>query len=975
MPPTPDPRRVTPNDPTQFATPPGEATEPLGGVPPVLGPATTPSTLPSGPGLKPANPGALQQLGNYCILEPLGEGGMSLVFKAYHAGLDRFYALKVMQASPQMPGGPIERFLREARSLARIGKHPYIVQVHDVGNESGHYYLAMDLVEGGALDCRLDAGPLFPRDAARIARQVAEALTAAHEAGVIHRDLKPSNILLDAAGVPHVSDFGLARDMNAGVRLSQEGDVLGTPLYMAPEQIEGTQDRIGPATDVYGLGATLYEMLTGQPPFPGDNSHAIMVLATTTEPTPLSQVNPAVPLDLETICLKAIQKRPEDRYATPREMGEDLDRFLRGEPVRARPVSIAMRLARRAAKHRAIAALLLLIAAALISWGCLRAIDSRRASRALDRADSLAAASRWSEARSAYLEALKLDPGDRVARAGLDRADAEARREGSEGAARHALEQARRVQDVLARWMALSGTLRELERAFHTTRMSVEERRAAAEPHWRAVEAFMQATPADDTSQAAMRALAGWARRLAGHEDEGRDWMRQADAIDADLPYGAFIEALSCLAPYVAQQPLPQIYGGDTGLHFGPVPPETPAMREMHARMNELLARAAMAKVWGEGLAQDFRKALSAMGALQEGRLEEAERALSDAIASPTMEVFRTELLFARAKTRYLLKRFAEGTADAEAVLSVWSESVEAWHFLGVLRSGAGMDATSKRKDGDPDYRKALEALDQALAREPGNLSALIGRGNTKYLMRDLEGAIVDYDAVLAIEPKESAVLLDRGNIRLLQGHDPQALADYDAAIAASPELAPAYVGRGMVRAHQDDLDGAIEAFGDALAREPDNLWALLGRGKAFRRKGDLAGATRDFDEAVKLAPRYINARQARGLVRLTSGDIEGAREDLDEVIKLAGDGAGGSGIVEDHYDLGCIYALLSTGVTRRGQAAVAPTAGRAEECRSRAFMHLSKAIELGFQDRAQLEKDDDLAPLRFDPRWKSLLR
>lgn len=1065
----PTPRPTAPNDPTTWLPSPGAVTKPVD-------PTATSSTLPSDVSLKPSGLGRLSQLGNYKLLSPLGEGEMSIVYKAYHAGHDRLYALKVMQATPQMPGGPIERFLREARTLAKVGKHPNIVQIHDVGSEAGCYYLAMDLIEGGSLDRRIKDRPLPPREAALIARQVAEALHAAHQAGVIHCNLKPSNILLDAEGVPHVSDFGLARDQNAVVHLSQQGGVLGTPLSMAPEQIAGELQRIGPATDVYGLGATLYEMITGRPPFPGDTTHAIWLLATSTEPVRPSQICPAIPVDLETICLKAMRRLPEDRYATPREMEDDLDRFLRGEPVLARPIAVGARIARTMARHRAIILLSILIASTIFSWVCFRLLDARKASRGLERARALASERRWREARAAYLDVLALDPNNGEARAGLDRVDAGERREEADLAARQALEKARLVQGVVARWIPLAGTLREMERIAFTTKMSASDRREAALPHWRRIEDFIEATPKDPASQAVMRALAGWARVHAGYEDEGRSWMRQAGEIDPDLPYGAFVEALSWFGRYLALPPLPDVDSGVGSLRFREPHAESPEMRRIREEVDRLVDRAAGARVWGEGLAREFEGALAAVRAMQRGEYEEADRALGEAIASPTMEVFRTDLLLARGKARYLLKRFDGATQDFERVREVRSEWADAWYFVAAVHAAAGIGLTSEGKDGRAAFREAIEGFSQALARSPRHVAALLGRGKTRQMIDDLAGAIADYDAVIAIDPKEAVPYLNRGTIRFMRNELEEAERDYDAAIERNEACVEAWVGRGMTRARLGDPSGAVRAFDRALALAPDDLKARLERGDVERKCGDVEGAHADFehavashpgsaialvrrgyswrdrgryaealadfeaaialdpreeeahagrggtlvelgraseameslnaalelrpghpevlvnrsiakqrlgddagaledaDAAVRAAPTFLHGVHRRAALRLARGDLEGAREDLERVIELAGPRARGGEIVEAHYNLACLYAQRSIGVERRGDERRAVELDRAEEWRGRAFECLSRAIELGFRDRAHLEKDPDLEPLRGRQEWKALI-
>ncbi|GEM_PF-2429713 len=360
-----------------------DTTATLSGAPTPLPASPTDATMTGTPAQAPLPSGQLTVLGHYQILEPLGRGGMGVVYKAYHPGLDRLYALKVMQASPQMPVDPIERFLREARSVAKVGKHPHIVQVHDVGQEGPNYYLAMDLVEGGSLDRYMGGKALPGRQSAEVAAHVADALQVAHDAGIVHRDLKPSNILMSREGVPQVCDFGLARDVHADRKISIEGQVLGTLQYMSPEQAAGEVSRVGPLSDVYGLGATLYEMLTGKPPYPSGNQFEIWAKVIETDPDPPRKVNPRIHPDLETICLKCMEKQPERRYVSASAAALDLRRFLAGEAIQASPPSGVQLFKRSIRRHRtaaiAVGAAMVVGVAAILSAVAWQAQERRKA--------------------------------------------------------------------------------------------------------------------------------------------------------------------------------------------------------------------------------------------------------------------------------------------------------------------------------------------------------------------------------------------------------------------------------------------------------------------------------------------------------------------------------------------------------------------------------------------------------------------
>ncbi len=278
------------------------------------------------------------RIGDYEIVEELGRGGMGVVFTARQASLERLVALKVVLGGRFASEEDRRRFGREAVAAAQLD-HPNIVSIHDVGEAEGLPYFSMRLVTGRSLAAaRLDLSDDV-RTAARVLEIIARAVHHAHERGVLHRDLKPANILLDEDGAPHVTDFGLAKLLSDDVRLTQSGAVLGTPSYMSPEQIDRRHAPITPATDVYGLGAMLYELITRRPPFEGASSFEIADQVRVAEPIRPRLLRPNVPVDLETICLKCIAKEPRRRYASALALAEDLARFLDGRPIEARPIS------------------------------------------------------------------------------------------------------------------------------------------------------------------------------------------------------------------------------------------------------------------------------------------------------------------------------------------------------------------------------------------------------------------------------------------------------------------------------------------------------------------------------------------------------------------------------------------------------------------------------------------------------------
>lgn len=281
-------------------------------------------------------------LDDYELLNEIGRGGQGVVYRARQKSLNRTVALKVIGAGAWATEAHLKRFRLEAEATAGLN-HPFIVPIHEIGEQNGHCYFSMSLIEGEQLDAVASGGAMPASRATELVAKLARTVHHAHDRGVLHRDIKPGNILLDAKGEPHLTDFGLARLLEAESTMTRTVDMLGTPTYMAPEQARGTSAALTRATDVYGLGAVLYQLLTGRPPFSAETPFEIVRLLLETEPPDPRAINPKLGRDLSTICLKCLEKDPQHRYTSALALAEDLERCLRREPIRARRSGVVSR--------------------------------------------------------------------------------------------------------------------------------------------------------------------------------------------------------------------------------------------------------------------------------------------------------------------------------------------------------------------------------------------------------------------------------------------------------------------------------------------------------------------------------------------------------------------------------------------------------------------------------------------------------
>ncbi|MHC5039697.1 MAG: protein kinase domain-containing protein, partial [Planctomycetota bacterium] len=877
-------------------------------------------------GTASVGPGSKKRIGPYEIQGEIGRGGMGIVYKAFHPALKRTVALKVLIAGEDASEEAIKRFRREAEAVAKLGHHPHIVPVYDIGAEGRRHYFAMHFVEGKPLDHLIDDAEITPKHAAEITKKIAEALHHAHQNGVLHRDVKPANVLMaftklegeppgepkseitdpkskiptksqipnlndtgsgrsgfaggasgESGSEPMLTDFGLAKDVESRSRFTVSGAVLGTPNYMPPEQAEGRVEDIGPRSDLFSLGATLYEMLAMHPPFEGKTIPMVIQKVVLVDPAPPRKVNPGIDGDLETICLKCLEKDPARRYGSAKELEKDLERYLKSEPILARPPSLSGRIARKIRRNRGISVILLLLVLVLAGGSV----------------------------AGAFL----------LGKLSQERKEGESTRE-EKGKVEEALEKEVNISRVLmGGYMKLGDLASELKMHFAGSEKSLERKRTVYRKNEGRVEAFCASIDTDDASQAALLALKGWLKHLGGFDEEAALLFERAREKDREIGWGYLFEAMVHLSKYIVEQPMPPMKSDTGEVLYSRAPAESEVLAHARKRFESLATQAAKARIWGEA-GEKVREVLSGLAGMNLGDLDAAESALTKALELPEMGWVEVELLYARVRVRYLAKKIDSTLADVALGLKKAPGNPEFTRFEGAVYSLRGFQKMQKRENPMGDLHKAVGAYDQTLRRDPDIGVAYSGRAYARMRQglwtarkggdpRDyFNMALADMDEILkrAKGSKENYVQM-RGIFlfRIAEweaDHGLDATETYRKAIAYFTEalhLNPEYVNAAQARAvafrclgdaavrrgedPREYLRQAIAALNVAQGMDPDFVATYITRAQAFIGIGEweasqgldplraYRAALADVEEALRLDSEYVEVHLIRGKV------------------------------------------------------------------------------------------------------------
>ncbi len=896
------------------------------GLPSSPGSTQIPLNTVANAGTKPANPPSATpniwpNIPGYQILGELGRGSMGIVYKARQAGLDRLVALKMIRTGSQTTKEELQRFIVEARVLASL-QHPNIIQIYEINLERETPYFSMELVEGGNLDNWLGGRPQPHRQAAEILETMARAIHVAHQNGIVHRDLKPANVLLAkpvsrlshvgriaedigptapelARITPKITDFGLAKQLHNDGGQTESGMIMGTPSYMAPEQAEGRSREVGPAADVYGLGAILYEMLTGRPPFTAESPVETVLLLFQAEPVAPSRLQPKIPRDLETICLTCLQKEPRRRYDSAEELADDLRRFLNGEPIKARPTSLREKLWKWSRRRPALATLTACAVLAVLSLFGLIGWHYFDLQVKLDQAreDEQIARSAQEDAYERERIGQLRDKVKDLLRAG-ETALASQDWGNAQLELTRARDQAGDEPELIDLYTRIDSLLRQTERRQADRERLQRFKRLRNE-------ALFQATLFTGTD-------------LASTLRETQSAAREALAIFAASPDSAGAFAID--SPYFSEQEKSELKADCYELLL--------VLAEATAQARPGQTEAEQRRQGEEALRVLDRAAVLGIRTQAYHRrrahyLEQAERSGEAAVERKEAETLSPHGpldYFLIGDEYYRKNGWKRATLAFESVLQVQPNHFWAQYYLALCALKAHR------------AEQAVARLTSCLAQRPDFPWLLLLRGSAWGELGQFTRAEKDFEAALRENLPASArygLLINRGVLRIRQGKLDSAIEDLRQAIALKPKLYQGYVNLAQAYLRGEQPEEARRQLDEAIRCEP-NLPALyrtrsrvqiflenptaaladldeairlesrsdagnladdhLERGRLLYRQKDYAGALAATEAALRIHPRDAQAYRLRADSLLELKRLPDALKALDECLKYSPD-------------------------------------------------------------------------------------
>ena len=836
-------------------------------------------TAPATPFQPPAG-GGPHMVGDYEIVSELGRGGMGVVYQARQVKANRIVALKMVLSGQRLALEQKIRFQIEAEAVARL-THPNIVQLFEVGEQDGQPFFSLEFCAGGSLDRKLNEQPQPAEAAAILVEKLARAMHYAHSRGVVHRDLKPANVLLTADGEPKITDFGLAKRLDTGSNLSRSGLVVGTASYMAPEQARGAVHEVGPAADVWALGAVLYECLTGCPPFRGATVYETMRSVLSEEPALPSSLNEKVPRDLETICIKCLNKEPGGRYGSALELAEDLRRYREGEPILARPAARwerAWKWARREpAKAAAIGAVTLALlagTAGTILYGLYteqRAKEATAKARQLEKqqeqqqkldrlrnsAEEAEVANRFVDAYRDWTAALAVLDNDPNAVDDDLRSRLEARRKRvRELLAERARADAER-NELLTRRKDFTDRVKRFDRAryevvFHAISISGESRTADTMVVRRAAPEALEELGLDVTKRP---------EEFAGGFERFRACVESPAQLDKLAN-----DCYQILLAWSAAEMTPGAAADD-------------AEASPRRALRLLDAAAALAAVYPLEKSQAYHLRRAQVYEQLDKKTEAtAERERAKDIA-PTAVID----LFEAALQHFRKGEFDLATADCERVLQrepndFWTQYVSALCNL-------------QQKQ----WSVALVRLEACLEKRPNSPWLLMHRALAHAGAKNFSAAEADFERVLRDAPSPSfraIVLTNRSTVWIQQQRWTDAEHDLLQAIELRPKAYQGYVNLAMVYQQQGKRAEAVRAMNKAIECQPQNANLYLVRARLQLARGEEKAARQDYEEFLAREPkgdplRWAESRVEVARFKLKAGEIDQALADCDAVLQV----------------------------------------------------------------------------------------